>query len=250
MSLNKIIYKKPFKIIVSFLIIWIILFQFIFSGNNILPRPIILLESFNDIISDYQLIPNLLYSIGAITFGIIASIFSVYFLRYYLLTQNLFSDLLQAISKPGSFVPIFIFSIFLIFWLPQSIYIEYLFLAFISLGYISLQLIDINKTLSNAYFNSAKSLGISKKKIATEIKFKQIIPSMEKTILVLNINIWGILLVYEFIQNTNGLGSVLHNSLILKDIYSIFFTSLIICIFIIIIQHIIQIVFNRFVHWE
>jgi len=250
MSSDKIFLKNPFKILISFLIIWIVLFQFVFVWSNILPKPIILWESINDILQENQLVNNFLISVGSITFGIIVSLILTYFLRYFLLTKNLFVDLISAFYKLKFLLPTLIFIIFLVFWIPNSFYTEYILLAFFSFLYISKDIINKRNTILNDLENSARSLGLTSKKILANVKFKQIIPSLENSFLLLHIKLWGLLLVFEYVQNTFGLGSVLHSSMILKDLYVLFFTSVLISLTIIIFHFLIKVLFNQFVHWE
>lgn len=250
MSSDKIFLKNPFKILLAFLIIWIVLFQFVFVWNNILPKPIILWESINDILQENQLVNNFLFSIGAITFGIVVSAILTYLFRVYLLTQSVFTDLISALYKLKFLLPTVIFIIFLIFWIPNSLYTEYILLAFISFIYISKEIINKKSTIQNDFEDSAKSLGLTSKKILAELKFKQLLPSLENSFLLLHIKLWGVLIVFEYVQNTFGLGSVLHSSMMLKDLYVLFFTSVLISLTIIILHFLIQVFFNQFVHWE
>lgn len=248
---NKNIYfQKPFTLILLFLLIWIILFQFVLKQNSFLPKPLIVYNSLSDLFNIYQLPSNFFFSVGAIVFSILISVILIYFLRYYLLTQNFISDLLLSIYKLKFFIPIILIGIFLIFWFPLTIYTEYIFLTISSFIYLSGLVIKEKESLGNEYVFAVKSLAIKDKKNYAAIKFKQLLPLLGNSLYILHLKLWGILIAYEYIQHTWGLGTIINNSIQYRDLSTLFSVSLLICLTIISGNYILKFIFNRFVHWE
>lgn len=248
---NKNIYfKKPFTLILSFLLIWIILFQFVLEQNSFLPKPLIVYNSLSDLFNIYQLPSNFFFSLGAIVFSIIISVLLLYFLRYYLITQNIISEFILSIYKLKYFIPGILIGIFLIFWFPHSIYIEYIFLTISSFIYLSGLVINEKDKLGNEYVVSLKSLGVKDNKNYATIKFKQLLPLLENSLINLHLKLWAILITFEYIQNAWGLGTIINNSVQYRDLSTLFSVSLLICLTIISGNYILKFLFNRFVYWE
>lgn len=250
MSNKNIFFQKPFKLILSFLLIWIVLFQFVFVQNNFLPEPLIVYNSFSDLVNIYQLPSNFFFSVGAIAFSLLMPVILLYFLRYYLLTQNFISEILLSIYKLKFFIPAILVGIFLIFWFPRSIYTEYIFLTVLSFIYLSKLVIKAKESLGNEYVVAATSLGINGKKIHAVIRFKQFLPLLEDSFIILHLKLWGLLIAYEYIQHTWGLGTIINNSIQYRDLSTLFSVFILICITIITGNYLLKFIFNRFVHWE
>ncbi|MCH7827836.1 MAG: ABC transporter permease subunit [Bacteroidetes bacterium] len=250
MSNKNIYFKKPFTLILSFLLIWIILFQFVLEQNSFLPKPLIVYNSLSDLLNIYQLPSNFFFSLGAIVFSIIISVLLLYFFKYYLLTQNIISEFILSIYKLKYFIPGILIGIFLIFWFPHSIYIEYIFLTISSFIYLSGLVINEKDKLGNEYVISLKSLGVKDNKNYAAIKFKQLLPLLENSLIIFHLKLWAILITFEYIQNAWGLGTIINNSIQYRDLSTLFSVSLLICLTIISGNYILKFLFNRFVYWE
>jgi len=250
MSNKNTFFRKPFTLILFFLLIWVVLFQFVFVQNNFLPKPLIVYNSFSDLVNIYQLPSNFFFSVGAIAFSLLISVILLYFLRYYLLTRNFISEILLSIYKLKYFIPVILIGIFFIFWFPHSIYAEYIFLTISSFIYLSGLMIKAKEGLENEYVIAAKSLGINNRKIYAEIEFKQLLPLLKDSFTTLHLNLWGLLIAYEYIQHTWGLGTIINNSIQYRDLSTLFSISLLICLTIISGNYILKFIFNRFIHWE
>ncbi len=250
MTKQNIFFQKPFKLFFSFLLIWFVLFEFVLTANGILPKPSSVFGALNDIWNIYNFLPNILFSFGAITFALVLSIFIVYVFRKFILINNLFTELITAVNNLKYFVPVVILSSFIIFWFPDSMYTEYIFLLIVGTVYFAGSVILLNTTVGKEYILAAKSLKIRDDKIKGEILFKQLLPNLEVSYLKLHFVLWTVMLTYEFIQNQWGFGTIIFNSIRFKDMPALFVVTLTVFILISLGYYIIKFIFNRVVHWE
>ncbi len=249
MSQQKIFFHNPFKLLFSFLLIWAVLFEFVLVANGILPKPSSAFYAVKDIINIYHFLPNLFFSVGAITFGLLFSVVLVFIFKKLLLNKTLFSDIIFAVNKLKHFIPVIILSSFLILWFTDSIYTEYIFIFLIGFVYLSSEIIIKIDKKDQVYLLAAKSLKLPGR-IRNEIKFKQLLPMLDDSFLNLHFILWGVMLTFEFVQNQWGFGTIIFNSLKFRDMPTLFVVSLVIYILISAGYYIIKFLFNRFVYWE
>jgi len=247
---KNIFYQKPFRLLFSFLLVWFVLFEFVLVANGILPKPSSVYNSIKDIWGIYSFLPNILYSFGAITFGLVFSVLLIYFFRKVLLNKNIFTELIFAVNKLKHFIPVVILSAFIIFWFNNSVYIEYIFILIIGFIYLSGEMMLYSDRTKSEYILAAKSLKIIDKKINGEIKFKQLLPMLEESFLKLHFILWSVLITFEFIQHQWGFGKIIFDSLKYRDMPTLFVVALIIYLLISSGYFIIKFLFNRYVHWE
>ena len=156
MQEKNIFYQKPFRLFFAFLLIWFVLFEFVLVENSILPKPSAVYNSVKDIWNIYHFLPNILFSFGAITFGLVFSVLLTFMSGKILLSKNLFTELIFAVNKLKHFVPIVILSAFIIFWFTDSIYTEYIFILIIGFIYLSGEIILNSDKMKSEYILAAK----------------------------------------------------------------------------------------------
>ncbi len=242
---------KIFLFVLLYFVLWIILFEFIIPSNNIIPKPSIVFLSFGALWKDYNLLTNTLITVTNIYIPLIAAYFLLeLFSTLMLKLGNLFEDFLMSISWFTKYIPAIIFGIFLIYWFPYSNLIEFIF-SFI-IGIISLTFLFISevKHVGSEFLDSAISLGANKKIISRKIIWKAVQPKLFRQLIKLHFNIWSVLIIFEFIKGSSGIGGILRLSLSYRDVSSLFAVFLIIGFIIYLGTQTIKYLQNKFCHWS
>jgi ABC-type nitrate/sulfonate/bicarbonate transport system permease component len=243
--------KNLYKYIISYLILWILLFEFILPSNNILPKPSVVLMSFSALWNYYRLLFNFTVTISAVYLSILLAYFLILLLSGYIVRKNHFvSEFLLSLHWFSNYIPAIVFGLFLIYWLPGSAFIEYLFAFLIALFSIIIKVNEDAAKVKNEYINSAKSLGVAESVIAKKVIWKFIQPSVIKYLIVLQFNIWSVLIAFEFIKGGYGLGRIYRLALSYNDLSALFTVSIIVGISIYLSAQLIKYFKNKFYHWS
>jgi ABC-type nitrate/sulfonate/bicarbonate transport system permease component len=251
MRLKKAPAKNLYKYIISYLVLWIVLFEIILPANNILPKPSIVLLSFGALWNYYKLLFNFTITISAVYLSMILAYFLVSVLSGYLVRKNHFlSEFLLSFHWFSNFLPAIVFGLFLIYWLPSSAYIEYLFTFLIALFSIVIKVNEEAAKVKHEYIDSALSLGVNENVIAKKVIWKSIQPGIIKYLIVLQFNIWSVLIVFEFIKGGYGLGRIYRLALDYRDLSALFTISVIVGITIYLGTQLIEYFKNKFYHWS
>ncbi len=80
--------KNITYLIISYFLLWIILFEFVLPSNNFIPKPSIVLDSFGALWKDYHLLRNFISSIASVYISIIAAYYLLRILNKYLLHEK------------------------------------------------------------------------------------------------------------------------------------------------------------------
>ena len=243
--------QKIILFILSYFILWIILFEFILPVNEILPGPSIVILSFSALWKDYHLLINFLFTFSSIYI----SLFTAYLFLFLLSSliskmDNFFINFLLSLNWFSKFIPSIIFGMFLIYWFPNSNIIEIVF-AFVS-AYFSLVIafMEAAKKVESEYLDSAVSLGAGEGLIAKKIIWKAVQPKLFKHLFSLHFNIWSIIIIFEYIKGGYGLGEIFRLSLTFHDISALFSITLIIGVVIYLGTQAIKYFQNKFCHWS
>lgn len=233
------------------LIVWIILFEFVLSANNFLPRPGIVLLSIPALFEDYHLIVNFFTTLSAVYLpGLLAYLLLFLFRQFIFNKSALFSALIRFISGLSVFVPGILLALIFVFWFPHSILAEYLFSFIVSvvwwLGEIKSKLSESNES----YITAFKSLGADDNFINRHILWNEIKPDVFKNLQSFHVHLWGLVLMYEFILRGYGLGAILQKTLIYHDLSALCLIILIICLTIIAGRLFLRYIENKFIFWS
>jgi len=243
--------KNLYKYIISYFVLWVLLFEFILPANNILPRPSVVLLSFGALWNYYRLPVNLSASFSAVYLSIIVAYFLTSLLSGYIIRRNHFvAEFLLSLHWFSNFIPALVFGLFLIYWLPDSIYIKYIFtfsMAFLS---IIIKVKEESVKVKREYIDSALSLGLDEHAIAKKVIWKSIQPAIIKYLIVLQFNIWSVLIAFEYIKRGYGLGSIYRLALEYKDLSALFTISIIIGVIIYIGSLSIKYIKYKYYHWS
>ncbi len=241
-------YKNQLYFLLALLFIYVTLFEFILPINRVLPKPSILLESFLHVWKYYNLLEAIVFSAGfvysSITFGYII----IYLSRKYL--ANLLLKNSAAFNLLGIFryVPAFFYAVLFVFWFKQSYLAEFVFATISFLFLFTQKLYQEINLVGEEYIYSAKSL--FKGKNTEQIYWQCALPNTFNYLKRIHYYLWTLVLIYEFVNNSIGIGSVYRLALEYYDFGGIFVLAIFISILILLGSKLIDFVKTKLAFWE
>jgi ABC-type nitrate/sulfonate/bicarbonate transport system permease component len=243
--------RKYIYFLSVFFLLWIILFEFILSPNQILPRPSITLVSIFSLFKDYQFLINLLSSISAIYFSfIVACLFFWIFRRFLINNKNFFGYLSFFLKWITSIIPGILIGLFLIFWFPDSEIVKYIFVFLISITFLVNKLESELKKVNSEFIDAAVSLGGGQNFIIEKVCWKAVEPGIADSLNEIHFYLWSMLLVFEIIKGGSGIGSVLKMAIMYKDLAVLFSLIIIIGVIIFLGTIIIKYFRSKYIFWS
>ncbi len=228
MNIKKVHLRKIYYFLLTYFLLWIILFEFILPVNQILPKPSTIIESFPDLWNDYKLLLNYLSTISVVYISIFLSFFCVKILSPYIKEKdNFISVFINSLEWFSEFIPGILIALLLIFWFPDSEYIEFVFAFATSFTSLIIKFQNESENADEEYIVAAQSLGLNESELTKQIIWKNIQPKLMAHILSLHFYIWTMLIVFEFIKGGLGLGVIFRRALEYKDLSAIFSVFLI-----------------------
>ena len=250
-KLKKLTLKNLHRLLLFYLLLWIVLFEFVLPANNFLPKPSVVLLSFDALWRDYKLPVNFLATISSVYIALIAAYFIAQYLSPFIFKKNHFlSEFLFSLHWFSIYVPWIIFGIFLIYWFPVSPIVEFLFLLTTAFFSLIIKIKEEAVNVKKEYIDSAVSLGADENIIARKITWKAIQPKIIKHTIQLHFSLWSLAIVFEFIKNGYGLGTIFRKTLDYRDLSALFAVSIIIGIFVYLGNSAIKYYRNKFCHWS
>ncbi|MFH1197033.1 MAG: ABC transporter permease subunit [bacterium] len=242
--------KNMLLVFLAFLLVYITLFEFILPVNRILPKPSLLWESFIALWAHYSLLQNFLVTGSVVYLGIIAGYLIISFLSGYLIKLN--------VELPGFFnglrlfryFPAFFFAMLFSFWFEGSLTGEYIFAISCAVIFIGIALNNSLKEIKSEYVYAALSLGIKKEKIYRDVIWKLNQPAVVRTLSRLHIYLWTLILIFEFIGASSGLGNVYRFIIYYNDFAALFASAVFISVVIWIGNILIGFIENKLIRWE
>jgi ABC-type nitrate/sulfonate/bicarbonate transport system permease component len=251
MNVRKSHLRKIYYFLLSYLILWIILFEFVLPVNQVLPKPSIVIESFPDLWTDYNLSDNYLSTISVIYISLILAFFSVKILSPYLAEKdNFISAFINSLEWFSEFLPGIIIGLLLIFWFPESEFVEFIFAFATAFTSIMIKFQNESENLNEEYILSAQSLGLSENKISRLIIWKNVQPKLMQHLFNLHFYIWSMIIVFEFIKGGLGLGVIFRQALDYRDLSATFSVFLITGLSIYLGTILLKYIRNKFVFWS
>ncbi|MEG8947445.1 ABC transporter permease subunit [Rosettibacter firmus] len=246
--MNNINNKQQFYFLITIIFVYVMLFEFVLPVNKVLPRPTLLVEAFFSIWKDY----NLLYSMALTTTSIylslaLGSIIMMFIskkLLYYLMQ---FKDLFDSI-KFYKYIPFIFLIVIFIYWFQDSIIAEFMFGLVYVFALLKISLFEELKNIDE-YYIVAKNMGLDEKEIHSKVIFKTLQPALFEKIIQIHFSLWGIILIYEFIDG-NGFGGVYSKILYYNDFSAIFVLTIIITFLIWIGNLLLKFIQLKYYFWE
>lgn len=242
--------KNILYFLVAYLILWILLFEFILPVNEILPKPSIVILSFGALWNVYHLPINFLSTVSIIYLSIAVSYLLIFLLKGFLIKNNhLVKNFFISLHWFSIYIPGIVLGLFLIYWFPNSFIITFVFalcIVFFSIvNKFQMELSHINHN----YVDSAKSLGADEKIISNKIIWNSIQHKLADHIIEMHYYLWTVLIIFEFIKGEYGLGVIFKQALNYKDLSALFSASIITGITLFAGLQALKYLRNKFFHW-
>ncbi|MFO7446881.1 MAG: hypothetical protein R6W90_10975 [Ignavibacteriaceae bacterium] len=211
-----------------YLLLWVVLFEFILPVNNILPKPSIVFISFGDLWEDYNLPVNYLSTITAVYLSLLAAYILVRLLTGSLLkTTTPVTDFIISLEWFAEFIPGIAIGLMLIYWFPDSESIEFVFAFATAFTSMMIKIKSEVNDVPGEYTFSALSLGVKQNIVNRFVVWKAVQPALIKHIFTLHFYIWSMLIAFEYIKGGYGLGTIFRLALEYKDLSALFSTFII-----------------------
>jgi ABC-type nitrate/sulfonate/bicarbonate transport system permease component len=241
-------YRNKLKLFGSIVFVYVMLFEFILPMNKVLPKPTILFESLLHVWQDYGLLAGIMITAGAVYFAIGLSILLLWLFRgaiiKLLLEQKIIFELLQLFKT----IPVFILIVLTAFWFDGSELAKVIFIFVVTM--ISLTRVlakEIFQTKSE-YLDVAKNLNSSK--LYSEVFWNSSLPGLLNLTERFQRILWLIVLSYEFVSVSFGIGTILRLALLYKDFGAIIVIAIILSLLIWCGTLVIKFIKKKIAFWE
>ena len=241
--------KNIYLFFISILFVYIVLFEFILPVNKLIPRPSLVTDSFIHIWSDYSLV----YAISA-SLTVIYSMMVLVFALIYLGSSFLLKILVEykesiVTLRLFRFVPVFALSVFFAFWFSDRLLGEFIF-AFLAIIFLLVKMLfkESNSTREE-YLTVARNLDLPMKDIYSKILWKSSLPAISGSFQKSHSYIWTIILLFEFISNYSGIGSIYRQALAYNDFTALFTITILVTILIWTGNYLLGLIKNKFIPW-
>jgi len=242
--------KIIFTTFTTLIFIYLMLFEFIIPQNEIIPKPSLLVISIPSLWLDYGFPIRF-----ALTFTVVyLSLFLGYLVL--LLKRNfvikfyyLFPDFLN-IPNVFKYFPAFFYILIFAYWFGNNIYFEFIFGIIYAATFLTFNLLKEIPLVHREYIDAAKSLNVPTKTIFSKVIWKSLKPGIFNELIRLHYSLWILVLIYEYVANTNGLGLIYKLALLYKDPAIIIDLAIILSLVILFGKMILSYLKNKFVHWE
>jgi ABC-type nitrate/sulfonate/bicarbonate transport system permease component len=243
--------KQFFYILFSLFIFWIILFEFILPGNNILPRPWTILISIPALFEDYHFLTNFFTSISAIYLPGVLAYLLMYVLRGYIFKESgILKRFIEFISYLTIFTPALLLAVPVVYWFPHSFFAEYVFSFLVSVFWWIITIESNSKSRNEYYLVAFKSFGADKSFLDQNVLWEEIKPKVFKKLFRYHLHLWAIILIYEFIADGYGLGVIIKQTISYHDLSALTLIIVIIPVLIFAGYSLLNYLEDKFVFWE
>ncbi len=241
--------KNSIVLFITLLFIYIILFEFILPVNKIIPKPTLLFESFIHIWRDYNLVFAFTTTTTIVYLALVSCWVQIYigvarYLKYFNQIENSFSSL-----RFFRYFTIFFFIVLFNFWFPNSLFGEFLFTFIIAVFCTARKLFEESKKVNEEYILVARNLGLSSYDIYEDVYWKASLPALSKYFKRVHYYLWGVVLTYEFIGNSYGIGSIYRTAIAYNDFTALFVLAIMISLLIWFGDYLIGLINRRTIHW-
>ncbi len=190
-------------------------------------------------------------TISVVYISLFLSYFCVKILSPYIKEKdNFISTFINSFEWFSEFIPGIIIALLLIFWFPESEFVEFIFAFATAFTSLIIKFQNESENVKEEYLFAAQSLGLSEKKITQLVIWKDVQPKLMAHILNFHFYIWTVLIIFEFIKGGLGLGVIFRQALEYKDLSAIFSVFLITGLTIYFGNLSLRIIRNKFINWN
>jgi len=253
MNDDKFILNKPIsitKISIFLILIYIILFEFIWVTQNIIPKPFLIIDSFLSLWTEYNLL-NAFFETTAVIFpAILIAILALETSAKTFLKPFLNFSGIMNIAVPFKYFSFFFAALLLNFIFPNSLLAELLF-AFLFVLFKLLKIVsDATDSIAEEYVLSSKFLGLSGNQMFSQVIWKSLKPKVYKSLIQVHTQLWVAVLIYEFVGSSIGMGNIYRVAFNYNDFLAIISLGIFISLVILLVNSILKIVTSKLVFWK
>lgn len=242
--------KTQVYLLITLLFVYLILFEFVLPVNKVLPKPSLLLESFLIIWDDYSLLSSLALTTTIIYLSLLIASIIVYYFAGLIVRISMEFPSTNILFQLFKYFPAFFFAIIFVYWFGNSFWAELLFSFCVSIFFFKKRIFELSGSINNNYLTIAKNLGMSDNEIFTNVIRKSILPELFNTVTPIHNYLWIIILIYEFIANSDGLGGVYNTALLYNDFITLFSIAIMISLLIWFGNSVIKFINRKIFFWE
>ena len=244
---------KSVKIILAVILIYLILFEFIFTSNKIFPSASVIWLSTIELFDKYNFLINLISTISAVYISIIfnyllTKIFFRYLTKYQ--SDKMISSYKNNFVNLITFIPFFFISLIFVLWLPEFVLTKYLIASLVLFSFTLNELLSQKENDSSEYYDFYKSLGLKKTTIINKVLFKLKEPEFFNSQLKNHSLIWSVILIVEFLQQQEGIGNILRIAFKYQDISITYTITLFISLTVYLLHFAFRKLYNKIYFWK
>lgn len=242
--------SKQLSLVAAIIFIYIVLFEFVLLPIRFIPKPSILFESFISLWDTYNLAVLLFSTTSIIYIALLLGSLLIIFSAKYLLKIIYEYPGLMNLNIPFKYFSIFFFALLFNIWFSDSLTAEFVFAFLVVLSFLLSALNTVSQNPKEEYVLTAKSLGLSSNEIYGKVIWKDIQPSIFSKLTKLHISLWTIILIYEFVGQNEGIGSLYFLAYSYNDIAAIVALGILISLLILIGNMVIKFLYKKIFFWE
>lgn len=242
--------SKQLSLVVAFIFIYIVLFEFVLLPIRFIPKPSILFESFISLWDIYNLAVLLFSTTSIIYIALMLGSLVITFSAKYILKIIYEYPGLMNLNIPFKYFSIFFFALLFNIWFSDSLTAEFVFAFLVVLSFLLTALNNALQNTKEEYVLSVKSLGLSSNEIYGKVIWKDLQPSVFNRLTKLHISLWMVILIYEFVGQNEGIGSLYFTAYSYNDIAAIIALGILISLLILIGNMIIKFLYKKIFFWE
>jgi|GEM_PF-1650879 len=242
--------KINFYLILIFLFVWIILTELLFNDNQIFPSPSLVILSLQDLFSSYDFLLNLISSVSAIYISIFITILIIKIKYPFINNNSRIINYLMQIPKFFFIVPEILIGTLLIYWFRDSYFIKLFYAVFIISIFIYQTILKYDLSKIADKIDAVKSLSVTKGIVRKKIIWKFMEPEIFKNLIDNHVYLWSIVIAFEFIQNSDGIGFVLRSALEFNDLAIIISLIILIAIIVYAAEKLLKFINDKYYFWN
>lgn len=240
--------KKNLKFIFSLLIFYIVLFEFLLPRNNFIPQPIIFYESFLHLWSVYHLLFPLLSTATIVYLSILISFVFVFYFRIVIIKNIISYRAIFQVFNIFKYFPAFFIVLLFSLWFKDSLSAEIVFAILVSSIMLIKKINQLILDVKNEYIIFAHQ--INPNKMFSEVYWKSILPKLFSYLYDLQFYLWILILIYEFISESYGIGLIYKQAFTYNDIGAIFSISVTVSLIIWLSNFLIKLIEKKKIYWD
>ncbi len=242
--------SKQLSLVAAFIFIYIVLFEFVLVPVRFIPKPSILFESFISLWDTYNLASLLFSTTSIIYIALLLGSLLITFSAKYLLKIIYEYTGLMNLNIPFKYFSIFFFALLFNLWFSDSFIAEFVFAVFVVLSFLLSSMNLESRDPKEEYVLTAKSLGLNSNEIYSKVIWKDLQPKIFSGLTKLHVSLWMIILIYEFVGQNEGVGSLYFEAYSYNDIAAVIALGVFISLLILVGNMIIKFLYQKIFFWE